>query len=731
MARPSPYPSEQRAREVGVWLARNGNDRRPVMVGLALLRGTAKRQDISLVKTVGLLKCFDSAAVKVLASIPGAAPELIWLAERSRPHSRSSAVEELCKLADPATLPWLLRHAMDERRGISSTLARQIAEGTSLAGSLSEDHCDEQVWDQAGRILLAMTSTRNYETEIGRYEDARPAYRRFAASAARMTPTLDHCAALVSITDDLRTGPAACLPWAGSERESVIAELLAVLRSPGWSQTLSLAAGSTDPTTRWRARWAKQAAQRGDVDDPASAEAGNRFEIRVVMPDPDPEGFPQVETRILIGGRPIIAAAFDKGPAGIPERLLGEKGGLRADVEPREVRLAEAYCTEGCCGGLYVTIVRDGDEVVWRDWRSGRPIRRPWLKWSVVAGTTPTGSDSPGPKKPAGSSPPPSPRRAGPDPLRPGEQVDVPNVVTGCVRPAPTDRKYRPCSPTDRVEQAPVEQPTKARPEPSRTNRRPRLLPYGGDCHERSDLGSEPFCRRLLRYSGGMDVDVFLELIEQARLQGEDPDVRLQWLNTQLVQRPVTEIVDFQIRLEETKKWADTWLMWGAAYLICDGLCSDDGFWYFQPWLVGLGRDAYERVAAHPDGLAEVPEVQRLVWRDTAEWAEHEWPQWESLNYLASTAYDQITGQDKGLDDAMQARGHTRGCNPYPTDDRWNFEDTAQAARRLPRLSRLFPLTDRTERNRRNRGRLRAHAHRTRPDRSGVLRQFSLEIKPS
>lgn len=228
-----------------------------------------------------------------------------------------------------------------------------------------------------------------------------------------------------------------------------------------------------------------------------------------------------------------------------------------------------------------------------------------------------------------------------------------------------------------------------------------------------------------------MDVDVFLELIEQARLQGEDPDVRLQWLNTQLVQRPVTEIVDFQIRLEETKKWADTWLMWGAAYLICDGLCSDDGFWYFQPWLVGLGRDAYERVAAHPDGLAEVPEVQRLVWRDTAEWAEHEWPQWESLNYLASTAYDQITGQDEGLDDAMQARGHTRGCNPYPTDDRWNFEDTAQAARRLPRLSRLFPLTDRTERNRRNRGRLRAHAHRTRPDRSGVLRQFSLEIKPS
>jgi hypothetical protein len=33
------------------------------------------------------------------------------------------------------------------------------------------------------------------------------------------------------------------------------------------------------------------------------------------------------------------------------------------------VRLAEVSCTEGCCTRLYVTIVRDGDSVVWRDWR--------------------------------------------------------------------------------------------------------------------------------------------------------------------------------------------------------------------------------------------------------------------------------------------------------------------------------------------------------------------------
>lgn len=71
----------------------------------------------------------------------------------------------------------------------------------------------------------------------------------------------------------------------------------------------------------------------------------------------------------MIGGIPVIAAAFDKGPAEDPANLV-HNGRLRADEVPHDVRLAEAYCTEGCCGGLYVTILRDGPEVVWKDWRS-------------------------------------------------------------------------------------------------------------------------------------------------------------------------------------------------------------------------------------------------------------------------------------------------------------------------------------------------------------------------
>ncbi|GAB3846174.1 hypothetical protein GCM10027610_063810 [Dactylosporangium cerinum] len=61
---------------------------------------------------------------------------------------------------------------------------------------------------------------------------------------------------------------------------------------------------------------------------------------------------------------PVVAAAFDKG---VPVELLD--GRLRAGPVPVEVRLAVAMCGEGCCGALYVTIVRDGGTVVWRDWR--------------------------------------------------------------------------------------------------------------------------------------------------------------------------------------------------------------------------------------------------------------------------------------------------------------------------------------------------------------------------
>lgn len=123
--------------------------------------------------------------------------------------------------------------------------------------------------------------------------------------------------------------------------------------------------------------------------------------------------------------------------------------------------------------------------------------------------------------------------------------------------------------------------------------------------------------------TGVMDVDGFWELIERSRQETSDPQARLRWLE-RLAQQPAAELVDFQVWLDRVRRRADTWPMWGAAYLICDSLCSGDGFWYFQVWLIGLGRQAFELAVADPDNLASLPEVLRLAGRPMDAWSNDE-----------------------------------------------------------------------------------------------------------
>ncbi|XVU21981.1 DUF4240 domain-containing protein [Actinoplanes sp. CA-054009] len=184
-------------------------------------------------------------------------------------------------------------------------------------------------------------------------------------------------------------------------------------------------------------------------------------------------------------------------------------------------------------------------------------------------------------------------------------------------------------------------------------------------------------------------VDEFWELIHRSAAAG-GKDARTSWLSEHLARVPTTEIVDFELRLTEQRKRVDTWLMWGAARCVMRTWASNDSFWYFQPWLVGLGRDAFDRVAADPDALARLPEVRRLAGPARAEWSHDEWPDWEVLNYVAVEAYRLATGRDDGLDEVLEARGHDRVCDPAPEGEPWDYDDAGQRRERLPRLSELF-----------------------------------------
>ncbi|GAA3008595.1 DUF4240 domain-containing protein [Streptosporangium longisporum] len=186
-----------------------------------------------------------------------------------------------------------------------------------------------------------------------------------------------------------------------------------------------------------------------------------------------------------------------------------------------------------------------------------------------------------------------------------------------------------------------------------------------------------------------MDIDEFWLFLQRSRQVTSNPDERLRWLSLHLAQRPSARIIDFQILLNQVRRRSDTYDMWEAADLICGG-CSTDGFWYFQAWLIGLGRDTFERVVTDPDNLAEVPEVQRLAERPMGEWADDEWPGWEALSYVAVCAYAKVTGEEEGVYDAMEERGHTNQSDPEPSGLSWGLRDPEAVAQRLPRLSRMF-----------------------------------------
>jgi len=101
-----------------------------------------------------------------------------------------------------------------------------------------------------------------------------------------------------------------------------------------------------------------------------------------------------------------------------------------------------------------------------------------------------------------------------------------------------------------------------------------------------------------------------------------------------------------------------------------------------------LGKEA---ALFTPTGsMANLLAVRSLAGRDPDEWAEDEWPDWESLDDVAEDAYEEATDGD--LEAVLADRGYDFRLSPEPSDAEWDFEDAAEQETRHPRLSRLFPL---------------------------------------
>jgi hypothetical protein len=190
-----------------------------------------------------------------------------------------------------------------------------------------------------------------------------------------------------------------------------------------------------------------------------------------------------------------------------------------------------------------------------------------------------------------------------------------------------------------------------------------------------------------------MNTDDFWALVDSASTGHDQPTVDGEAVAAALVKllaaRSPGDILQFEERFEQLSEALYRWDVWAAAYLIGGG-CSDDSFMDFRAGVIALGRDWYERVLTSPDALADHPVVRRAAAQgeDYVVFA-------EPMNYVASHAYEEVTGVDgDGFDEAWHAyeRDSAGSDEPQASDmgEDFDFDDDAEMRRRLPMLADLF-----------------------------------------
>ncbi len=170
-----------------------------------------------------------------------------------------------------------------------------------------------------------------------------------------------------------------------------------------------------------------------------------------------------------------------------------------------------------------------------------------------------------------------------------------------------------------------------------------------------------------------MGPKLFWDLIAQACEPGEEEE----WydrLVEELARLPPEDILEFARRFDACIDDAYTVDLWGAAYQI-NGGCSDDGFYYFRCWLVGMGHQVYEAALANPDSLADLVSPDEVYEAD--------------ISAAPWSAWAQVTGGD---DNAFVQALYGKGGGPATSlrGEDWDFDNQAEVLKRLPNLADIY-----------------------------------------
>lgn len=179
-----------------------------------------------------------------------------------------------------------------------------------------------------------------------------------------------------------------------------------------------------------------------------------------------------------------------------------------------------------------------------------------------------------------------------------------------------------------------------------------------------------------------MNKEKFWELIDQARIaNGGDTDGMHSWLVKWLVNNgDPQDALTFDSIMREYHRASYKYGLWTAAMVMSNGWRSDDGFHYFQGWLIAQGKDVFLSALANPDSLADVEVVGRS--------------EFESIDYIGFDAYEEMTGEDgyNVPDDEMKTaqirRDVTKDIKYGDGIEEWHDEDVLEY---LPNLCAAYP----------------------------------------
>ncbi|MFC8717751.1 hypothetical protein [Kitasatospora sp. NPDC057198] len=360
-----PFADPARVLAAARRLVREGASVPAVLTGIALLRRFGTSEDVPVLSLLGEARVLHGPAVAALDVLDQQAAAVLALTVRGRR-----------PLVEP--LPAALRSAdrRVRRRGLVSLPrdlsalgpadARRIVEAFGVAELLDGFPHDTCLVEVSGRLLARLADPSADPAELLACRAAPGLYERVADRAGQLTPGFDRYALLLSLALDLSSGSATLLDRPPRWRAALLDKLGGVLAAPAW--TAAVASADRRPGAAARVDWVRRTGRR-PFELPAAA---GRFRIEVV--EPDPRSRARMQARVLVDGLPLTPRLFPAGVAVGPESLL-DGGLLRAGPEPHPVRLAEAPCSEGCCGALWVDVRReagpDGPVVVWDGFRPG------------------------------------------------------------------------------------------------------------------------------------------------------------------------------------------------------------------------------------------------------------------------------------------------------------------------------------------------------------------------